>query len=100
VVVGVSAALPPPGTYAGGADLGYGYSSNEHLYHDGSKSSRGTAFNKGDVIRVQLDILANTLTFFKNGRAQGKVFHKVDFSAPLYACVSMVSKDTQVSLLL
>jgi len=62
-------------------------------------TSRGAPFNKEDVIRVQLDVLANTITFFKNGVIQGKASHKVDFSAPLFACVSMVAKDSQVSLL-
>jgi len=49
----------------------YGSSGNKY---NGSSAAYGATYTAGDVIRVELDLDAGTLVFFKNGTSQGTAY--------------------------
>jgi len=117
--IGLSADLPTVGASVGGAGLGISYHSNGDVYLNGQNAKRANGTNiecamygTGDVIRVELDVAAQTVTFFKNGVLQDqpvdvskqkaqkaqKPKSALDLSKPLYVAVTMTGPDTQVTL--
>jgi len=101
VVIGVCSELPSKGSCLGDKFVGgIGYHSKGSVMEEGRVVSGDLAsYGPKDVIRVQLDYSAKTLSFFKNGVLAGKPIDKIDLSQPLYAAVSMRQRGDQVSLL-
>jgi len=100
VFVGVCSVLPVSGFVLGGKSSGgISYDSSGLVYKSGVIASDLASYGIGDVIRVQLDYLAKTLSFFKNGVLIGQPIADVDVSQPLYAAVSLAHPGDQVTLL-
>ncbi len=70
-IANASAAIAS-GHYPGSDANGWGYiSSTGQLYHSASPAAYGASYANGDVIGIALDLVAGTLTFYKNGVSQG-----------------------------
>jgi len=65
------AGLASPGFSA--TSYGY-YASTGNKYNNSSGAAYGAAYTVGDVIRVELNLDAGTLEFFKNGTSQGTAY--------------------------
>ena len=61
-------------SYVGASATSYGYYSNGNKYNNGSSASYGASFTTGDIIGIALDLVAGTLTFYKNGVSQGVAY--------------------------
>jgi len=105
--IGVSRALPPTlpegegGRVVGDEGCGVGWACTGSVYNHGQHARELDSYRDGDVIGVEVDFGAHTVSFFKNGVRQGDpiVLSERDRNQPLYATVTMSCQDAQVTLL-
>jgi hypothetical protein len=63
------------GANIGNPPDGYGYYSNGgNKFNNGGSAAYGASYASGDVVGVALDLIAGTLTFYKNGVSQGAAY--------------------------
>jgi len=102
VSVGVSHELARADEWVGSKGYGIAYRSYGGIYKDGSHwCDRGAPYIAGDLIQVEVDFIAHTVSFFKNGKKQGLSvsIDEQDRNRPLYAAVSLCCEKDQATLL-
>jgi hypothetical protein len=87
-ILGPSAMLSGNGnTYLGAWIDGYAYMFNALKYNNGVSAAYGSAWVQGDIIGVALDLVAGTLTFYKNNVSQGVAYSGLTgYFAPAASC--------------
>ena len=76
----------------------YGYiAQNGGKTNSGQKTSYGSTYGEGDVIKVELDMSTGNLTFYKNNISQG-VAYSVDTSKTYYLVTSIGNNGTMVEI--
>jgi len=99
VTIGACDSLPAPSQTVGDTYLGCSYDSDGCLFNNGAKiSDEAESYGTGDEIELQIDFVAHTATFFKNGVNQGRALLG-EHLIMLRACVSFCGAGTQTTLL-
>jgi hypothetical protein len=74
-----------------------GYYGCGNTYRSGSSSSYGQSYRTGDVITLQLDMDARTLSYMKNGTSLGVAF--TDLPDQVYPAFSLYTKNDHFQLI-
>lgn len=98
IFVGVAAGNANLSHFLGSDEYGYGYLGDKALYHRHAKTaSYGARFAAGDVVGVEVDCDAGTLSFSVNGVGQGVAFRHL--AGKLYPAVAFYSHGQRVTLI-
>jgi len=77
---------------------GWGYLADGRKAHNsGNGGLYGSKYVQGDRVGVLVDLIAGTVTFYKNGESQGVAFREV--TGPVYPAVSLLTGSQKVTLL-
>lgn len=102
IMIGIGNATAPITNYPGIDTNGWGYNNNggspntQNYYRNGSPTSYGTGtFVQGDVIGVLVNLVALTLTFYKNNVSQGAISIT---SGTYYPMVGLYTAGNSVSV--
>ena len=98
LIIGVGHTRNNMTTYCTSGGRSYGYiAQNGGKANSGSKTSYGSTYGEGDVIKVELDMSTGNLTFYKNNISQG-VAYSVDTSKTYYLVTSIGNNGTMVEI--
>ena len=98
LIIGVGHTRNNMATYCTNGGRSYGYiSENGGKTNSGSKTSYGSTYGEGDVIKVELDMSTGNLTFYKNNISQG-VAYSVDTSKTYYLVTSIGNNGTMLEI--
>ena len=98
LIIGVGHTRNNMATYCTSGGRSYGYiAQNGGKTNSGSKTSYGSTYGEGDVIKVELDMSTGSLTFYKNNISQG-VAYSVDTSKTYYLVTSIGNNGTMVEI--
>ena len=77
---------------------GYGYAGHsQNYYYNSTTTSYGALFGAGDIIGVALDMIAGTLTFYKNGASQGTITG-IDTTKRFAPAISLYTSSASINL--
>lgn len=96
--VGVATASAQPESFLGADEHGWGWMGERATYHRRQRhATYGEPFRAGDVLSVELDADAGTVTFRKNGQSMGRAFSGL--AGELFPAVAMYSRGQRVTIL-